>query len=140
MSLYALTAQAECDFFVLRRPNVDEWIAAIDPVLLSAGECCIGNDRIDDITLGENELRITTSYSVRGCVQTNDLRLPVYILKADEPVRAAYRYRINKELGEAKRELATSQRIAAEWAGKVAFLEKEVDTFTQQDNEGKSES
>lgn len=126
MNLYDLTVAAEQDVSTYRSADIDEWRAAIDPVLKAAGECAVGNDKVDDITLAKNELRIRTSYSVRCCAQTNDMSLPLEIVKAENPVQAATRYRVGKELVEARNRLASAQRSVTEYSEKVALLEAEL--------------
>ena len=126
MNLYDRTLAAESDVSTYRSANIDEWIAAIDPVLKAAGECAIGSDKVDDITVSAKKLTIRTSYSVRCCAQTNDMSLPISILEADNPIQAATRYRLGKELAEAKARLATTQRALTEYTEKVAALEAEL--------------
>ena len=126
MNLYDLTVAAEQDVSTYRSADIDEWRAAIDPVLKAAGECTVGNDKVDDITLSKNELRIRTSYSVRCCAQTNDMSLPISIVRSENPVQAATHYRVGKELSEAKSRLAAAQRSVTEYSEKVASLEAEL--------------
>lgn len=126
MNLYDLTVAAEQDVSTYRSADIDEWRAAIDPVLKAAGECAVGNDKVDDITLTKTELRIRTSYSVRCCAQTNDMSLPISIIRAENPVQAATHYRVGKELLDAKSRLAAAQRSVTEYSEKVASLEAEL--------------
>ena len=126
MNLYDRTLAAESDVSTYRSANIDEWIAAIDPVLQAAGECAIGGDKVDDITVSAKTLAIRTSYSVRCCAQTNDMSLPISILEAENPIQAATRYRVGRELAEAKAHLATTQRALTEYTEKVASLEAEL--------------
>lgn len=129
MSLHDLTVAAEQEFATYRDANIDEWRAAIDPVLKAAGECVIGNDKVDDIEVSAKEIRIRASYSVRCCAQTNDMRLPAFIVKSENPVQAATRYRIDKELSVAKSRLAAAQRSVIEHSEKVTSLEAELATL-----------
>ena len=126
MNLYDLTLAAESKVSTYRSANIDEWCAAIDPVLKADGECVVGGDKVDDISVSESTLTIRTSYSVRCCAQTNDMSIPVDILKAGNPVQAATRYRISRELAEAKSRLAATQRDLAEYTERVTSLEAEL--------------
>lgn len=126
MNLYDQTLAAESDVSTYRSANIDEWIAAIDPVLKAAGECAIGSDKVDGITVSAKTLTIRTSYSVRCCAQNNDMSLPISILTADNPIQAATRYRLGKELAEANTRLAAAQRALTEYTEKVANLEAEL--------------
>jgi len=126
MNLYDLTLAAESEVSTYRSADIDEWRAAIDPVLKAAGECAVGSDKVDDISLSANTLTIRTSYSVRCCAQTNSMSIPVSILKAENPVQAATRFRLGNELAEAKNRMAAAQRALTEYTEKVASLEAEL--------------
>lgn len=126
MNLYDLTVAAEQDVSTYRSADIEEWRAAIDPVLKAAGEHVVGKDSVDDIALTDTELRIIASYSVRCCDQTRYMRLPIYIVMAENPVRAATHYRVGKELSEAKSRLAAAQRAVTECSAKVSALEVEL--------------
>lgn len=97
MNLYDLTVAAQSDISTYRHPNIEEWKAAIDPVLVAAGESSIGRDTIEDVLLSEDYLTIETSYVVRGCENSNTIRIPVELLQSANPVweANAYRLRIN---------------------------------------------
>ena len=129
MNLYEQTLAVESAVSTYRSANIDAWIEAIDPVLTAAGECAIGNDQVDDITVSEQTLTIRTSYSVRCCAQTNDMSLPIFILKANNPIQAATRYQISNELAESKTRLAAAQRAQTEYTEKVAALEAALAAF-----------
>lgn len=126
MNLYDLTLAAESEVSTYRSADIDEWRAAIDPVLKAAGECVVGTDKVDDISVSAKTLTIRTSYSVRCCAQNNSMSIPVAILKAENPVQAATRYRLGNELVEAKNRMAAAQRALAESTEKVALLEAEL--------------
>jgi hypothetical protein len=95
-------------------------------VLKAAGECAIGHDTVDDITVSKAMLTIRKSYSVRCCAQTDDMSLPISILKAENPIQEATRYRLSKELVEAKTSLSAAQRALTENTKKVGLLEAEL--------------
>jgi len=129
MNLYDLTVAAEQQVSTYCSANIDEWRDAIDPVLEAAGECTIGKDHVDDITVSEDEISIRTSYSVRCCEQSNDMSVPLSIVKAENPIQAANRYRVGNELEDARSRLAAAQRFVVEYSEKVASLTVELSTF-----------
>lgn len=135
MNLYELTLAAEYEVSTYRSASLDDWIKQIDPVLEAAGEYQIGSDKVESLTVMHDEVSIYTSYYVRGKCQTNEICLPTSIIKAEFPVKAATLYRINKELKDAKLRLATTQRLLAQQAEKVAALETELLEFTENQEE-----
>ena len=126
MNLYDLTLDAEAKVATYRSVNIDEWIEAIDPILKAAGQCTIDRDKVDDITMSSSSLKIQTSYSVRCCAQTNDISIPMSILTADDPIRAATLYRLYNELTEAKQRMSAAQYELSKYTEKVALLEAEI--------------
>lgn len=125
MTLYDQTLVAESEVATYRSANIDDWIAVIDPVLKAAGECTIGSDKVDDVSVSADTVTINTSYSVRCCLQTNSMRIPVSILRADNPIQAATRYRLDMEIADAKNRLASAHRTVTEYSEKVVLLEAE---------------
>lgn len=98
MTLYDLTVVAEHRVSTYKNPNISEWIAAIDPVLSAAGQPCICTDTVEDITIGETTLWIKTSYSVRGCADTNSIEIPLDIITASDPVHAARLFKVTNDI------------------------------------------
>ena len=131
MSLLNLTFEAAKEVSTYRSPDLSAWRAAIDPVLIAAGLTTIGSDCVEDIEIGEDTLYIRTSYSVRCCAQTNDIRIPVFILETNNPVQAATLYRLGNELKDARSRLASAQRNVVEYSEKVAVLEASVGEIKQ---------
>ena len=110
MNLYELTLDAELQVDTYKNPEIDEWRAAIDPILQAAGQPIVGIDSVDFINLNTIELSITTSYSVRCCDQTNTIRIPLNILKAANPIKAANLFRLNKLIAKAKSDILNAER------------------------------
>ena len=123
MNLVDLTLEAASAVTHLRKPNLDDWLKAIDPVLEAAGEPSIGRNTIEDIKVSDLTVEICTSYSVRGCDQSTNVRLPVAILIADNPIQAATRYKLSNALTEAKSRLKTAQNAVQLHSAEVEKLE-----------------
>ena len=109
MSLYAMACAAEKEINTYRHADIDKWAKAIDPVLEAASECTIGNDCVEDIQVSDTELSIRTSYSVRCCAQNNDMTLPIIILESADPILAATKYRLERELSNTRHEFKLAQ-------------------------------
>jgi hypothetical protein len=124
MNLYELTVAAEAEFSTYRHADIDDWIEAIDPVLEAYGESMMGSDKVEDITLTDDSLNIRTSYSVRCCSQSNEISIPVSILKADDPVRAAIASRAKTPVSDTIQiPLAEYEKLKAD-AGRLDWLIK----------------
>lgn len=76
-----------------RSPNLDDFRAAINPVLAALNEGSIGEyDGVSSITETAKEVIINTEWMVRQCEQTSRLVIPAYIIDAVDPVKEATRY------------------------------------------------
>ena len=111
MNLYELTLNAESQVEIYKNPDIDEWRVAIDPVLRAVGQPTVGQDTVESICLDRSELSITTSYSVRCCDQTNYIRLPLNILKAEDPVKAANLFRLKNAIETVKLDILHAERM-----------------------------
>lgn len=131
MNLYELTAQAQHDVNIYRSPDLSEWIAAIDPVLGAAGETVIGSDKVESIELHAHTLRIRTSYTVRCCAQTNDMEIPTSLLIAENPVKEATRYYLDKSLRESKAKLHAAEQELQRWTDLTATIEAEIEALNK---------
>lgn len=110
----------------LTYPNIRDWLAVIDPLLKAAGQPTIGDDVVEDIHMTVDELQISTSYTVRGCDCENQTGMPLSILEAENPLKAANQYRLGKELSAAKFRLAEAQRAVEENEDKIAQVEADL--------------
>lgn len=122
MNLYDLTIEASSQVETYKYPDLDEWRAAIDPVLSAANVPTVGADCVESIYLDSRELYITTSYSVRCCDQTNNIRIPINILKDADPIKAAHRYRLTNAIANTKMDISLL-------AKKLANLEAEFESI-----------
>ncbi len=129
MNIFELTVKAEVEFSINLTDGLRQWTAAIDPVLSAAGLCRIGSDEIECLYLTEDWLHITTEFFGQGCCSLNAINIPLYILKANDPIREATIYRVQQKLLEAKKELATSQTRVRVCTKRVAELEKELEAL-----------
>lgn len=100
---------AENAIDMYRHPNLDEFRAAVDPVLAALGQCTVDGDKVESISIGQDYVSITTSYSCRGCHNTNDSTIPMSIVEAADPVRAATERTLRKNLAKAVDELVAAK-------------------------------
>lgn len=126
MTLYEMTVAAESALAIYKHPNLDDWIAAIDPVLKAAGEFTIGRDTVADISISNQTLTIETHYSVRGCAQANSICIPLSVIQAENPLQAATGYRLNCELTEARANQANARNALEVYTNTVDTLEAQL--------------
>ena len=101
-NLYELTEDASSSLNIYKNPNIDEWKEEIDKVLEELGEATIGYDKVENIHFDKNDIRITTSYSVRCCPCSNDMTIPLEVLLDKEPIKKAKYVYQKKELEKAE--------------------------------------
>lgn len=127
MNLYDLTLEAEQQLATYRSPDVDEWRKQIDLVLDAAGEGCLGHDHIDNLTVGDEYLHIRTSYTVRCCECNNDYSLPIFILKAENPVQAATIFSLNSEISRVESQLRVHEAGVRSNTERLAQLKTQLE-------------
>ena len=101
-NLYELTEDASSSLNIYKNPDIDEWKEEIDKVLKELGEATIGYDKVENIHFDKNDIRITTSYSVRFCPCSNDMTIPLEVLLDKEPIKKAKYVYQKKELEKAE--------------------------------------
>lgn len=109
MTLYEIIRDAEYKVGHLRHPNLDAFRVAVDPVLAALGRCGVGGDHVESIYVDDDHVNIMTSYSCRGCSNTNDMTIPMEIIEAENPVRAATELTLRKKLKSAVADLAAAK-------------------------------
>lgn len=131
MDLLALTQEAASKCSTYRHADLSDWVEAIDPVLEAAGEATIGSDRVDNIDVSGETLTIETSYSVRCCAQTHSVKIPVAILRAQDPVKAAHQYRLSQAINETQRDIDLAQRAVEQSRAKMVLLQTELAALSE---------
>ena len=98
-TLEAICKELDCQpGDILEYQEGDEWKEEIDKVLEELGEATIGYDKVENIHFDKNDIRITTSYSVRCCPCSNDMTIPLEVLLDKEPIKKAKYVYQQKEL------------------------------------------
>jgi hypothetical protein len=97
------TAANQIDTY--RHPDLQLFQAAVDPVLAALGESTIDSDSVESIYVGHKYVRITTSYYCRGCHNTSDSTIPMEIVEAADPVKAATEHVLRSKVAQADAEL-----------------------------------
>lgn len=131
MNLLELTNHAIEQVDKFRSPDIDEWIRHIDPILKAAGQCTIRGDDVDSIFMARGYIVIETSYTTRGCQQNNRMELSLDILNADDPIKAANRYRLEQEINHTEFELQASQSKTKRLEAKLVELNAEKTLFSE---------
>lgn len=92
-----------------KHPDTEEFRKAIDPILKAGGLTTIGNDCIESVDTRNGMLYITTSWSCRGCSNSSDIRLPLHLLDATDPIKAATIWGLKGKIEGARQKMAEHQ-------------------------------
>ena len=134
MSLYDLTLEAEESILPGRNPNIDEWCKSMDAVLKALHYTKIGSDRVTAINIEGGMAWITTTYCVRGCLDTNTVGVPLSILKAEDPVKEATLCHLKTELGFHRSEIRRHKNNLEKCTDKVQELTDQLAILTGESN------
>jgi hypothetical protein len=103
--------QAILDMNTYKHPNLYEAREILDSLFINSAIGVLGDqDTIDSIfeeddPFGNSKgsyFYIKTSWSSRGCEQGEEYCIPSYIIDAEDPVKAAIKYRLDKALAKAQ--------------------------------------
>jgi len=125
-TLYELTREAADQVAKYRYPDIGEWINRIDDVLRALGEPRICSDTVVAIEIGDNEVLIDTSYFVRGCYSSNSMYVPISVIIADDPIKAAEIYSLQEQRGVAARCLQKANDEVKRYGELIVSLEKQL--------------
>lgn len=108
-------------------PDVSEVQSKLHAILEAAKLGGINRDHLTSLDIYGDHLHIRTEWSARGCHQSGDYRIPMSIIDAEDPIKAATIYGIKKRIDETKRALdyarATVERSEKSLAEQNAELE-----------------
>lgn len=125
MNIIELTENAIEQFATYRNPDIDKWVEIIDPILKAAGELTIGRDSVEYIRMSDDMLYIETSYTCRGCSNSNEMKLPRHILESDDPMKAANVHRIEKKLADVEYSIGNKNK-------EVSWLEQQLEKLQKE--------
>lgn len=92
-----------------KHPDVSEVQGKLHDILQAAELGGINRDHLTDLDIYSDHLHIRTEWSSRGCSQSGDYRIPTSIIDAEDPIKAATIYGINKKITSAKNELSSAR-------------------------------
>ena len=94
--------------------NTSDMKAMLNPLLEATGQGTLSGVSIRDIMLTEESLDIEYEYSARGHADASSVQLPVFILKASNPLLQATRYKLLTDIQEVEnRKTAAARTITA---------------------------
>lgn len=129
MSLLHQIQQAAKDLEMYKSPDLGDLQDKLNDLLSEADIGCIAGDRLDSIDVYDDEIYIQTSYSVRGCHDTNSYTLPTFIVEAEDPFRTAKLYGWDKRINHAKALRDNAQREMERYSSQYEKLLKEKEDF-----------
>jgi hypothetical protein len=110
-----------------KHPDVSEVQGKLHDILQAAELGGINRDHLTDLDIYGDHLHIRTEWSARGCAQSSDYRIPMSIIDAEDPIKAATIYGINKRLTEAKNELSYARNSVGRGEKRVAELNAKLE-------------
>lgn len=109
-----------------KNPDVSDARKLLDPVLKAAGMGSLEYNRIDNISFAEGMIVVDTTYSIRGCTQQAEYVFPEALLSAPDPVEAATRWGIAKQVDDAEERANEVRRELAALERELASREEDI--------------
>ena len=126
MNLLDLTKKAIDQLDTYKYPNIDEWIAVIDPILEELDTHTINKDKVVSISLFTDKLHITTTYSVMCCERFNYIKVPLYIISSNKPIKEARIYNLKSKLAISRGKLIVAKLTVESESVNILNLEKKL--------------
>lgn len=125
LTLRELIDDAESRIAVYRNPNLDDVHAELEKLFIAAKIGSIAHDKITRLSIIGDELFIQTGWSARGCYDTTDYTIPMSIIDAPDPVRAAALWGSIDRLLTARQSVRVAEQALSDRRMQLAELEQE---------------
>jgi hypothetical protein len=99
-ALRELLEKAERDINTYRAPRIEEAHTWLHNILVAAGLPGINHNSLDHFYIGDEEVFVTSSWSVRSCADSDTYRFPIFIIDAEDPIQAARKWGLEEKLAE----------------------------------------
>lgn len=98
----------------LKNPDTAEAKDWLNEIIVAAGLGGIKNDSLTHIGFVGGSVNVRTEYSIRGCAQSADFELPVCIIDAEDPIKAATEWGLRNRAIKAQSEAHEARKILAD--------------------------
>jgi hypothetical protein len=129
-ALRDLLEKAERDINTFKHPNVDEAQLWLHNILVAAGLPGINLDSLDHLYIGDEDVCVTTSWSVRSCADSDTYRFPTFIIDAADPIKAARVWGLEAKLEDMRDQLNSLVAQVETRKARIAELEAELVSAT----------
>ena len=110
MTLYEKFQKAQSDVRLYKNPDIRDFQSELDNVLEAAGLETTFGDKIEYIDSDNENIYIGTSYSVRCCDQTNTITVPLFLIEAPDPLKAAFEYKRKQKITSLKNAIDQTEK------------------------------
>jgi hypothetical protein len=131
--LKELIEKASDDISTFKYPNIDECQSSLSKILTAAGYGSIVNDKIESLDIRKGILRIETTWYARGCSNSSDYDIPMSVIEAEDPIKAATIWGLTERINKAEHELANAQRSVIYAQETLTKLNSELEKVNQND-------
>lgn len=132
MTLQELIDKAINDIDEYRHPDVDDVQNRLHEILQAAKVGSINQDHLESLSIHNGMLYIRVTWTCRGCDQSADYEIPMAVIEAPDPVRAAAIWGSSNRLEEAKRNLRSAQASVERYAEALGKCQAEHDALVAQ--------
>lgn len=110
VSLRELIDQAIADLDRYKHPDTSEVERRLDEILTAGKLGSIAHDHLEDLSFYKGDLCISTSYSVRGCTQSGQYKIPEAVIDSFDPIATIKVWAKDQRVAAARLEVASAER------------------------------
>jgi len=107
--LLELIENAQYQIKKYKSPDVSEVQDRLDEILKAGSLGGISWDKLESLDIYNDNLHINTSYEVRCCAQTGHFEIPMFVIKADNPIAEIKAWARKQKVDTAKLEVERAE-------------------------------
>lgn len=106
--------------------NLQDWLGKINPILEILQQGTLKHEKIIALFEDNNGLIIHYEYTALGCSNESHSTIPIQVLKADNPVLEAQRYKLQQDLNHAIRQKTEAAKAVTTWLNKELQIREAI--------------
>ena len=109
-----------------KHPSIGEFKEKLSSILEAADIGGITHDCLESLDEDDDTIYIETTWSARGCNQSSSYQLPSFIIDAEDPLKAAKIWGLEKKIGETTHRLNAAKRDVESQQSQLEALTKSL--------------
>jgi len=128
-TIIELIEQASFDISKYKNPDINECQRKLSELVEAAGYGGLMNDQIESLEIDHDILHIETSWSARGCSNSSSYRIPMKLIRSEDPIKAVKIWGVEKQITKYEFELEDAKKNVTYKEEAIAKLKIELESI-----------